>query len=141
MNLYVIDTSVAFKWCRQPGEEAYVAQAIGILESHLMGRCEIHVPDLLFYELGNILIFKEDLASESALAIIRKTFLLEINVHPLDLGFAEEAFRLAKKYAITFYDGSFLALSHGLNCPFITADKKLFLKIKSLPRAEFIGSL
>jgi predicted nucleic acid-binding protein len=136
----IVDTSVAFKWYRQIDDEEYVQQAIAILESHLNGDLEIYVPDLLIYELGNILRFKEDLASESAISIIRKTFLLEIKIHAIDLPFAEEAFRLAKKYTITFYDASFLALSHILNCVLITADRKLYTKIKSFPNAKFLGT-
>lgn len=141
MNLCVVDSSVAFKWCRQHHEEEYVPQAITILENHLSGNLEIHVPDLLIYELGNILRFKEDLSSESAISILRKTLLLEIKIHAIDLHLAEEAYRLARKYTITFYDAAFIALSHILGCPFITADRKLCMKTKSFPRAKFLGSL
>lgn len=140
MNPYIVDSSVAFKWFRQTGDEDYVQKAVTILDGHLSGDLEIHVPDLLVYELGNILRFKEDLASKDGVAILRDTFMLGIMIHAIDLPFAEEALRLAKQYGITFYDASFVALSHILDGPFITADKKLYIKIKSFPKTHFLGT-
>lgn len=140
MNPYIVDSSVVFKWYRQPGDEDYVQKAITILDGHLNGDLEIHVPDLLVYELGNILRFKEDLASKDGITILRDTFMLGMMIHAIDLPFAEEALRLAKQYDITFYDASFVALSHTINCPFITADKKLYARIKSFPKTHFLGT-
>ena len=141
MTLYVVDSSIVFKWYRQPGDEEYVPQAVSLLERHLHGDLEIHVPDLLFYELGNILRFKETLVSKDALTILRETFALALQIHPIDLLLAEETFRLTREHDITFYDASFVALSHLLDASFITADKKLFAKVKTLPTAIFLGSL
>lgn len=141
MTLYVVDSSIVFKWYRQPGDEEYVPQAVSLLERHLHGDFEIHVPDLLFYELGNILRFKETLVSKDALTILRETFALALQIHPIDLLLAEETFRLAREHDITFYDASFVALSYLLQASFITADKKLFSKLKSSPTAIFLGSL
>jgi len=141
MTPYVVDTSIVFKWYRQPGDEEYVPQAISILEHHLHGNFEIHVPGLLFYELGNILRFKETLVSKDALTILRETFALALQIHAIDPLLAEEAFRLAREYDITFYDASFVALSYLLEASFITADKKLFAKIRTLPTAIFLGNL
>jgi len=138
---YVVDSSVVFKWYRQPGDEGHVPQAVSILEGHLHGELEIHVPDLLFYELGNILRFKETLVSKDALTILRETFALALRLHPVDILLAEEAFRFARGYDVTFYDASFVALSNLLQASFITADKKLFGKIEHLPGTIFLGSL
>jgi len=141
MTPFVVDSSIVFKWYRQPGDEEYVPQAVSILEHHLYGDFEIHVPDLLFYELGNILRFKETLVSRDALTILRETFALDLQIHPIDLLLSEEAFRFARDHEITFYDASFVALSHLLQASFITADKKLFAKVKTLPTAVFLGNL
>jgi len=141
MTSLVVDSSVVFKWYRQPGDEDYVPQAVSILERHLHGDLEIHVPDLLFYELGNILRFKERFVSKDALTILKETFELALQIHPIDLLLSEEAFRFAREHNITFYDASFVALSHLLDASFITADKKLFAKVKTLPTAIFLGNL
>jgi predicted nucleic acid-binding protein len=141
MTPFVVDSSVVFKWYRQPGNENYVPQAVSILERHLHGDFEIHVPDLFFYELGNILRFKERFVSKDALTILNETFALALQIHPIDLPLSEEAFRFARKHDITFYDASFIALSHLLDASFITADKRLFAKVKALPTAVFLGNL
>jgi predicted nucleic acid-binding protein len=141
MTSLVVDSSVVFKWYRQPGDEDYVPQAVSILERHLHGDIEIHVPDLLFYELGNILRLKESLVSKDALTILRETFALALQIHPIDPLLSEEAFRFAREHEITFYDASFVALSHLLQASFVTADKKLFAKVKTLPTAIFLGNL
>jgi predicted nucleic acid-binding protein len=99
------------------------------------------VPDLLFYELGNILRSKENFVSKEAAAILRETFGLALQIHLIDLLLSEEAFRFAREHDITFYDASFVALAHLLQASFITADKKLFAKVKTLPAATFLGSL
>src|SRR5512136_2467465 len=140
MTPCVVDTSIVFKWYRQPGDEEYVPQAVSILEQHLHGDFEIHVPDLLFYELCNILRFKEPLVSKDALTILRETFSLALQAHSIDPLFAEEAFRFAREHGITFYDASFVALYHLLQASFITADQKLFAKVRTLP-AIFLGNL
>ena len=141
MTPFVVDSSVVFKWYRQPGDEDYVPQAVSILERHLHGDIEIHVPGLLFYELGNILWLKETLVSKDALTILRKSFALALQIHPIDFLLSEEAFRFAREHEITFYDASFVALSHLLQASFVTADKKLFAKLKNLPTAIFLGNL
>jgi predicted nucleic acid-binding protein len=141
MTPFVVDSSVVFKWYRQTGDEDYVPQAVSILKRHLHGEIEIHVPDLLFYELGNILRLKETLVSKDALTILRETFALSLQIHPIDLALSEETFRFARERDLTFYDASFVALSHLLDASFITADKKLFAKLKTMPTAIFLGSL
>jgi predicted nucleic acid-binding protein len=141
MTPYVVDTSVVFKWYRQSGDEDYVSQAVSILEQHLQGSVEIHVPDLLFYELGNILRFKKSLVSKDALTILRETFALALQIHSIDFLLADDAFRFATEHEITFYDASFVALSHLLQASFVTADKKLFANVRTLPTAMFLGKL
>src|SRR4030042_3329259 len=139
MTPFIVDSSVVFKWYRQPGDEDYVPQAVSMLEGHLHGDLEIHVPDLLFYELGNILRSKETLVSKDALTILSETFALALQIHPIDLLLSEEAFRFAREHDITFYDASFVALSHLLDASFITADKRLFAKVKTMPTAVFLS--
>lgn len=141
MTLFVVDSSVFFKWYRQPGDEEYVPQAVSNLGGHLLGNFEIHVPDLLFYELGNILPFKETQVSHDALIILKETFALALQIHSIDLLLAEETFCFAQKYNITFYDASFVALSYLLPALFITADRELFRKIQSILGVTFLNNV
>jgi predicted nucleic acid-binding protein len=84
---------------------------------------------------------KETLVSKDALTILRKTLALALQIHSIDLPLSEEAFRFAQEHDITFYDSSFVALSHLLDASFINADKKLFAKVKTIPTAIFLDSL
>ena len=139
MNPWVVDTSVAFKWSRQEGEEEHIDQALAVLNDHLAGRLEIHAPDLLVYELGNILSLKESAASQKPVAVLKNTLLLGMTIHPIDLPLAEAAFTIAREYRVTFYDASFLALSRLLDCPLVTADNKLYAKARSFPKLTLLA--
>ena len=139
MNPWVVDTSVAFKWSRQEGEEEHVDRALAVLNDHLAGRLEIHAPDLLVYELGNILSLKESAASQKPVAVLKNTLLLGMTIHPIDLPLAEAAFTIAREYRVTFYDASFLALSRLLDCPLVTADNKLYAKARSFPKLTLLA--
>jgi len=139
VNLWVVDTSVAFKWSRQEGEEEHIDQALAVLNDHLAGRLEIHAPDLLVYELSNILSLKESTASQKPVAVLKNTLLLGTTIHPIDRPLAEAAFTIARQYRVTFYDASFLALSRLLDCPLVTADNKLYTKARSFPKLTLLA--
>jgi predicted nucleic acid-binding protein len=141
VNPWVVDTSVVFKWFRQEGEEECITQALALLDDHLAGRLELHAPDLLLYELGNILSLKEDAASEEAVIIVRDTLSLGLTIHPIGLPLTEETFNVARQYGVTFYDASFLALSRLLGCPLVTADNKLYRKARSFAKLTLLGNL
>jgi len=72
---------------------------------------------------------------------LRNTLLLGLIVHAIDLPLAEEAFNIAHQYRVTFYDASFLALSWLLDCPLVTADRKLHRKAHSFPRLKLLTDL
>lgn len=141
MTLCVVDTSVIFKWTRHIAEEEYVAQSIAILENHLNGNIKIHVPDLLVYEIGNILSCKENIKLETAVSIIESVLKLQLKIHNIDFMLAQITINFAKELKITFYDAVFVALSSILNCTFITVDKKLYAKIKSIQGSTYLGDI
>jgi predicted nucleic acid-binding protein len=141
MKPVVVDTSVVFKWYRQSGDEEHVAQALTVLNDHLDGELVVNAPDLLIYELGNLLSLKRHFVSETPLSILRKTLLLDLKIHAIDQPLAERALAAAERYGVTFYDASFLALAAMLRCPFITADKKLHRSASSFPKITMLGDL
>lgn len=140
MKPVVVDTSVVFKWYRQTDDEEHVAQALALLNDHLDGLTALSAPDLLIYELGNLLSLKREYVSEPPVTILRRTLLLELQIHPIDQLLAERALAAAERYGVTFYDASFLALAGILRCPFITADRKLYRSASSFPKIELLES-
>jgi predicted nucleic acid-binding protein len=45
---------------------------------------------------------------------------------------------LSRKYKITLYDAAYVELGRRLKCPFVTADKKLYEKVKSIKTVELL---
>ncbi len=134
MKPVVVDTSVVFKWYRQSDDEDHVQQALAVLNDHLDGDLVVNAPDLLIYELGNLLNLKRQFVSEPPLNILRKTLHLDLKIHAIDQHLAERSLAAAERYGVTFYDASFLALAGILRCPFITADKKLYRNASAFPK-------
>ncbi len=66
---YVIDTSVALKWFLER-EEVDLLQARRLREAYLQGRCILRAPELLLFELANVL--KHSGVSNCAKSIMRK---------------------------------------------------------------------
>ena len=63
--------------------------------------------------------------------------------HPLlprdPLPLLKRAARLGRRLALTFYDASFLALAVELDCPYVTADRRLFERTRALPRVRHLS--
>lgn len=56
----------------------------------------------------------------------------------------KRAARLGRELGLTFYDASFVALAVELDCPYVTADRRLFARAHALPRVRHlsrVGSL
>lgn len=96
------------------------------------------VPDLLFYEIANVLATKTRL-SETAIAEAF-SLLWDFSLERFDLGSDEfqGSLALSRKYKVTLYDAAYVELSRRLKCPFVTADKKLYEKIKSMKTVELL---
>ena len=139
MKALVVDTSVAFKWFRREGDEPAVPAALSILERHLQGEVELHAPDLLVYEFGNILKSKSRQAAENPSLILDDLFRLELTFHCLEPSLAREALKLALSLDVTFYDASFVALAHSLEAGMVTADARLYRAIRERPGSTFIS--
>ncbi|MDE2180334.1 MAG: type II toxin-antitoxin system VapC family toxin [candidate division NC10 bacterium] len=141
MTPLVLDTSVIFKWSRQPHEEPLVPQALALLDQYLSGETDIRVPELLFYELGNTIKQKRHLLYGSEETILRDVFTLGLTVHRLDMTLAQETLRIALEHDVTFYDATFIAVAQSVRCNLITADRKLHQKLRALPFVRFLGDV
>ena len=90
------------------------------------GRIEIAVPDLLFYEVGNILLFvRSRPAIADALEALHDLFSMPLAVAAPAADAAETALRLAAAYGLSYYDAAYLALAESLDCTLVTADRRL----------------
>jgi predicted nucleic acid-binding protein len=135
--MVLLDTSVIIKWLL---EEDETPLALEFQQPHITGREKIAVPELFFYETANVL------APESALTL-KKTeaalsLLFEFGLETYSLGWEEFclSFTLSYRYKITIYDAVHVALAEVLKCRFITADKRLFERIKELRNVKLLAS-
>ena len=134
--MIVLDASVVLKWifADEDGGES----AARFKDAHVSGHEIIAVPDLLFYEIGNVLATKARL-SEAAIAEAF-SLLWDFSLERFDLGLDEfqSSLALSRKYKVTLYDAAYVELSRRLKCTFVTADRKLYEKIKSIKTVELL---
>jgi predicted nucleic acid-binding protein len=101
---------------------------------------ELHVPDLMFPEAGNILwkkVRRGDLTEEQARGIAHLVAVAPLEVHP-SAPLLEAAFEIAMRTGRTVYDSLFVALAVQLDCRLVTADEKLYNALKDGPLGSHI---
>lgn len=120
----VVDSSVLIKWIKTRDEEL-VQEARSLLAQIERRQLEVHVPALLLYEVGNILLLKTRVSRRQLENAIDHLEDLPFVVAPPATALLKRAARLGRRFRLTFYDASFLALAVELDCPFVTADRRL----------------
>jgi predicted nucleic acid-binding protein len=105
---------------------------------------EVHIPALLLYEVGNVLLLKTRLGTTGLDDALDHLEALPFTVAPPATPLLKRAVRLGRALSLTFYDASFIALAVELDCPFITADRRLYERARTLPKVRHlshVGSL
>jgi predicted nucleic acid-binding protein len=139
----VVDTSVLIKWFKTRDEDL-LKEARALLEEVETRPIETHVPALLLYEVGHILLLKTRLGLAGLDDVIDHLETLPFIVAPPATPLLKRATRLGRELGLTFYDASFLALAVELDCPYVTADRRFFDRARTLPRVRHlsrVGSL
>ena len=127
--MIVVDASVAIKWFKQDENSQ---EADFYLNAHLSGRETIFIPILFMYEVANALFFSKRLDAAEVRQILDSLIHLNLIAVAPDTDLLNASVDIAETYKLSVYDASYLALAQKLNCAFVTADKKMFEKIKSL---------
>jgi predicted nucleic acid-binding protein len=136
----VVDTSVLIKWFKTRDEDL-VAEAHTLLEEIQVRSLEVHVPALLLYEVGNILLLKTRMGTAKVIDAIDRLERLPLTVAPPATPLLWRAARLGREHGLTFYDASFLALAVELDCPYITADRRLYEYTLRLHRVRYLSQV
>lgn len=136
----VVDSSVLIKWVKTKDEDL-VNEARRLLADIERRPLEVHVPALLLYEVGNILLLKTDLDATGLNDALSNLEALPFTIAPPATPLLKRAARLGRELSLTFYDASFLALAVELDCPFVTADRPLFNRARSLPRVRHLTKI
>lgn len=130
----VVDASVVLQWLL---EEAS-ARSRPILERHLSGRDPAVAPELLYYEVGNVLATKTRLGADETTELFERLLTLDIETHTLGADEYHASLRLARRHGLSVYDASYLALALAVGAKLVTADRRLAAVAARLGIAERI---
>ena len=126
MDKSILDASVVIKWFF-PEEGSDKADLY--LEKLKKRKITIIVPELLFYEVGNTLLSKKVQADDSD-KIAKQLLALPFEKKQMDSTYFKKIIHNAGTFGLTFYDAAYITLLQNQNCGFVTADRKLFEKVR-----------
>ena len=127
----MVDASVAVKWVLSG--EAYEENAAKFKDNQLSENAEMFAPSLMIHEVANSLwkaIKLKRITQEDAFRAMKDLGDLQINLQEQYWTEVSREFAIAIKLDITTYDAAYLALSEKMNALVITADDKLYEKVK-----------
>ena len=133
-TVLVPDASVLLKWILRSDNEPDRDRALELKTAWLEDACELVVPSLWVFEVGNVLGLKHPATAASLLQAM------------LDLGIREEAphryvtaiVSLMRDHKVTFYDAAYHALAIRLRGTMLTADRAY---VKKAARAGHLALL
>lgn len=118
----MVDSSVVVKWLNHQNEP-YFNQAQKLLQDLEAGKISIHLPELVKYEVGNALLYKQ-LPPPQLKASLTPLYLLPITWEAETQTLANITVAIATQAKITYYDACFLALAKHLHTKLVTANPK-----------------
>ena len=134
----VMDASVCIKWFSGLKEEN-VDQATKLRSDFFYKRISIIAPDLLMYEVTNALSYNPKFTSGNVIDAFNSLNSMQIKIIKPIPQVMEIAINIRYKKNISIYDSVYMALSRFINVQFITADKKLYEKVKDLGNTIFLA--
>lgn len=142
MKGYVIDASVALKWCF-PSGEPLVQEADALLAAYADGEVQFVVPDLFWPELANALwksVWRGRTdASSAEIAYAKISDLNMSTISAIDL--VPSALEIAIRYGRTVYDCLYIALARQSKMELVTADERLANALASRFPIKWLGTL
>jgi predicted nucleic acid-binding protein len=133
-TVVVPDASVLLKWILRSDDEPDRGRALELKTAWLEDACDLVVPSLWIFEIGNVLGLKHPATAASLLQAM------------IDLGIREEAphgyiaavVKLMRDYKVTFYDAAYHALAIHHRGTMLTADRAY---VKKAARAGHVKLL
>lgn len=139
MRRFVLDASVIAKWFI---DEEDTDRALAIRSLYAEGKIGLLLPILVLYELGNVLVKHPSTGVEDTKLALQALLDLQIKLgSPVETELLENIVRISKEHHVTFYDATYVSLSEWHGIGFITADRKLYEKIRSRFRVLLLSEI
>jgi predicted nucleic acid-binding protein len=119
----VLDALVVLKWFVKEDDSDL---ALKLREEFYRGEKEIVVPDLLLFEVANVLRY--NFTVEEVQEAVGTLFAMEIEIITPTSSLLSKTIELAKDLGVTCYDAAYLSLAEELGFEFITADEAFYRK-------------
>lgn len=127
----VIDSGVLLK-AYFSDEEGH-KEAQNLIKDYARGNITFFAPTLITYEIINACLVASRMTrfpKNRIKELIEE--MLEIELVKEDIeSLSDRIFDISSKYSISAYDGAYIALAESRQMPFLTADKRLFNKLKN----------
>jgi predicted nucleic acid-binding protein len=108
MKLVVPDASVLLKWVLAEERQSNTEQALAVRQTFVEGKCDLLLPSLWVYEVANVVSIKQP---KCAADLFESLIAMQIATAELSRSCREQAFKLAGKFKVTFYDAAYHALA------------------------------
>ena len=137
----VVDASVAVKWYLPDEDDADKSGAL--LGQFRQGEIELVAPEQIRYEVASaITVATRGRAPRLTLEQGRRAIeeFLALGLETVRGGrIVRLAYGLAHEHDCAFYDALYLALAQELGVPLITADGRLYRRVRAIPTVLWIG--
>ncbi len=133
----VVDASVVVKWFTQEDDRE---MAIDLMKAHVSNNVRLVSPYLMPYEVSNALHYNSGFSSSDKVKAVSALFGLNMRITPPTVETLTIAIQLSEKYSLSIYDSIYLSMAEDEGIHLVTADKKLFVKIKDNHLALLLSS-
>ncbi|MGV8057768.1 MAG: type II toxin-antitoxin system VapC family toxin [Smithellaceae bacterium] len=134
--LYIPDASVILKWVFNTPAEVDGDKALILLHSWVNGKCEIVLPSLWLYEVGNIIGRNiPDKAAEFMQMLIE----YRIEEASVTAALARRTLSIMAACSVTFYDAAYHAVALERKGTLVTADAAYLKKAGKLGNAVLLA--
>ena len=112
MKELVLDASVAIKWfIKEDGD----ARAKRLLKSFKSGSLEVYVPQIFFFEIGNIVSLHTEIPIDSTSRFLESLFSLGLKTENVTEEYLKDVIKASRQNRISAYDASYVTLARLLN--------------------------
>jgi len=133
----IVDTSLIYKWLIDEEPKKITESARKLLRRFLKGKEKILCPNLILYELGNILAYKNTFSKAEIDNVWQKFSDINLPLTNPTQEFMKKCIDFSLQYSVSVYDASYAVLAREKNCILLTADSKFVKKI-NLPFVKLL---